>query len=268
MIDSILLSIFTFIFFLIAIYYFEKVDFAFLKNGKEIQLSTVTLSLIFFSVIAFFGFATWFIISKGNKNILQTFYILLYTIGFLLTLFLFSPKSKLWIFLTIIFTGIFLATILNYHVQFLQDIFMASSILWVGAAVFKKLDLKIRYFLVFLIIFMFIDIYNIYLYKPDSTFSDEALLLNGLILFGNYLLGIGDFFLSYLAINAVQKDISKNAAIILSLIIAFSRFFIRLILPQFHGEIPYSIIIAPATLIIYMLYNPLVLQNIIYESPM
>ena len=111
--------------------------------------------------------------------------------------------------------------------------------------------------MLFLIIFLAIDVYNIYFYKPNVAFSDETLLLNGLIIFGNYLLGIGDFFLSYLAINAVQKDVSKRAAIILALVIAFARFFIRLLFPAYNGDIAYSIIIVPGTLIAYMFYSPL-----------
>jgi hypothetical protein len=179
MLDSFLLSLFAFIFFLLSIWYFEKIDFTFLQKGKPLKLSVASLGLIFFMVIAVVGFITWFLVSKGAQNSLKNFYIVIYTLGFLLTWLLVLPKRKFWIILPILITGIFLTGILKYRSQLLQNIYMAASILWVGASVFKKLNLKLKYFLLLIVVWMAIDVYNIYFYKPHLLFSDQTLLLNG-----------------------------------------------------------------------------------------
>ncbi|MCX6784375.1 MAG: hypothetical protein NTV81_00315, partial [Candidatus Komeilibacteria bacterium] len=72
------------------------------------------------------------------------------------------------------------------------------------------------------------------------------------IIFGGSLLGIGDFFLSYLVINFIQKEVSTKIAIIASVIIASGTLAIYFLYPYINGNIPYSILIVPLTLIIYL----------------
>lgn len=252
MINSFLLSLFMFVFLLLSIFLFDKVDFNFLKTGREIKLNQRLFSIIVTAVILMSGMITWLVIYKGGPSTLQFFYILIFSGGFFISLFLILAKLKHPLILSAIITSLILLIILWIQSQLLQNFFMAFSLLWVGPFVLKKLNLRLKYFLLFIIAFALIDIYNIYFTKIYSGFSDDELLLNGLIIFGDYLLGIGDFFLAYLVTSFVKKEASFSATIILALIISFTRFVFRLLSPDYSQDIPYSMVIVPATIIIYL----------------
>lgn len=252
MTDSLLLSVFVFAALAFVIHVYDKIDFGFLSKGHEIKLSSKSLIFIFSFVILLGVFGTWLILSDGGTDLLQYFYIATFAVGSFLSWILIFPKSRRNTLLGILVIAIFILLILTTQSQLLQNIFMAFSILWVGPAVFKKLKIRRTYFLIFLAIFLFIDIYNVYIAHPLVSSSEINFLLNGYVLFGNFALGIGDFFLAYLAINSVQKDTSKTAAIIVAFCIAFARLVLPAFLANQYGDVPYSIIIVFFTVLAYL----------------
>lgn len=251
MLDSFLLSVFMFVFCILALWVFAKADFEFLKQGPQLRLSYLSVIAIVVTVVGLSAAGSWYALTQANQSVLQGFYIIFFSLGFLLSWIIIFPKSKIWLPIGCLVTGSFLFAIFASHSQLLQNIFMACSALWIGPVVFKRLHLKFRYFIAGIILFLVIDIYNVYFTHSSVAFSDDTLLLNGLIVFGSWLLGIGDFFLAYLTVNAVQKDMSKTTAVVLSAVIAFARFFIRLFFPHYNHDIPYFLIITPATLVAY-----------------
>ncbi|MBV9349656.1 MAG: hypothetical protein JO026_02795 [Patescibacteria group bacterium] len=252
MVDSFLLSAFAFLFFLFAILVYRQVDFAFLKQGEDIRLSKNVFLFIVLITITVFGTATWFIMSFSGPFVLQTFYICLFAAGTMLSMYLLFPKRFGWYVANIGIISLTVPAILVYHSQLLENIFMAFSLLWVGPVIFKKFRLTSGYVLAGMSLFSLINIYDVYLASPSSpAFGDETLLLNGLISFGNVALGMGDFFLAYIAVNAVQKHVSMRTAVALAFFIAFARFCIRGLFPYYQADIAYSVVITFGTLIIF-----------------
>jgi len=252
MFDSLFLSLFAFIFFLFSIYTFEKVNFQFLEKGKQFNLSRLCLIFIISAVILVVTIATWILLNQASEIILQYFYPSIFTVSFFFSCLLFLPKTKFWAFLDFLMTFIFLGVIFKFHFQILENIFLAFANLWVAPVVLKKLNIKTKYLLIFIIFFLLYDIINIYFIKPDFTVFD-SFILGGSIVFGGSLLGIGDFFLAYLVINAARKDISKKIAVMLAFFIAFASLFIYFLSPDYSGNFPYSMIITPAVLIVYVI---------------
>ncbi|MBI2636685.1 MAG: hypothetical protein HYW81_00625 [Parcubacteria group bacterium] len=129
---------------------------------------------------------------------------------------------------------------------------MATSILWVGAVIFRRFDLHLKYFVLFILFFAIIDFINIYLLKTQTVFSDELFILNGLVTIGSFVLGIGDFFLGYLIVSAAKHHYTTWHALLLALLLPLPRFFIRVLIPELEGaEFPYSLFMVPITLFVY-----------------
>jgi hypothetical protein len=252
MFDLFFLSFFAFIFFLLSIYLYGRADFQFLEKGKQFKLSRLSLTLIVVLIILVVAMVTNFLLNQASETTLQYFYILIFSISFFLSCFLFLPKTRFWFLFDFIITLLFLGVILKYHFPILENVFLAASYLWVAPVVLKKFKIKTIYLIFFFILFLFYDVVNIYLIKPDFAVFDR-LVLGGSIVFGGSLLGIGDFSLAYLAVNTVRRDFSQSFAIRLAFFIAFANFFIYFLWPNYGNNIPYSVVITPTALFIYCL---------------
>jgi len=252
MLDSLILSLFVFAACLVALLAYDKISFDFLSRGKDLQLSPQKIVVICGVAVAVCAGLAWLVIRDGGPNLLQYFYIVLFSLGFYFTLILLLPRSRLIILSELLAVCLMVWLILVTGSTFLQNIILAGCLLWVGPLVLKKLKIKTRYVLAFLILFMIIDVYDIYFAQPAaSVFSDAHFVLNGLIQSGNWVLGIGDFLVAYIAVNVIQKDISIKAAILAALMIAFFRFFFHVAFPNYAEALPYSLVITPTALVIY-----------------
>lgn len=271
MLDSFILSVFIVIFLWFAILFYPKFNLDFLAKGKNIRLSNLTVGLIIIAT-ALIGLtlAALFIYVSGPQ-LLQFFYLGLYTFSWLITyFFLFNFKKILWrAVFSFSASLILLLIVLKFSSQFYQNLFMAGSLIWLGPVIFQKLNFsslkkfKINFKLIIVILFSvaIIDAYNIYLSPSSGVYSDAGFFLNGMITFGNFSSGIGDIFLMYLIIGLTQKLWRQKPALILAFLLAFARFFLRLIPGLNNVVIPYYLIIVPITLIFWLIIYLINEQN-------
>lgn len=264
MLDSFILSLFIFVFLWFAIRLYPKFSLDFLAKGKNIRLSNLAVALILITTASIVGGLTALFIYVSGPQLLQLFYIGLYTLSSLITLFfLFNLPKILWRSLAAI-TGslLLLLVVLKIPSQFFQNLFMAGSLLCLGPVIFQKLNfqslkkfkINFKLIIVILVAVAIIDIYNVYFSPSSGIYSDEGFFLNGLITFGKFSLGIGDFFLMYLIIGLTQKLWQTKPAVILAVFLAFARFFLRLLFPELSNvDIPYYLIIVPITLIFWLI---------------
>ena len=194
------------------------------------------------------------VISKSSPELLQIFYIVLFVISLTMTLFFLLNLKRTYIRLLLsLSVSICLLYLLSvYPTSLTQNLFMSASILWVGIVVFKRFNVRLKYFIPFMLFFAIIDSINVYVLKTYTTFSDELFILNGLVAIGPFILGIGDFFLAYLIVSAARRYHTIWYALLLAVLLPLPRFFIRVLIPELEGaEFPYSIFMVPIALLVY-----------------
>ena len=265
MLDSFILSLFIFVFLWFAILLYPKFNLEFLAKGKNIRLSNLAVALILIATALIGGGLAALFIYVSGPQLLQFFYIILYTLSWLFTLFfLFKINKIIWRGLTALAGSlVLLLLVLKLPSQFFQNLFMVGSLLWLGPVIFQKLSfqslkkfkINFKLIIVILVSVTIIDVYNIYFSPASGLYRDEGFFLNGMITFGNFSLGIGDFFLMFLIIGLTQKLWQTKPALILAFSLAFARFFFRLLLPGLNNvDIPYYLIIVPITLIFWLIF--------------
>ena len=205
------------------------------------------------------GFAYFYIYLSGPQ-LLQLFYIVIFTLAWVIGLFFLLPVHRLSLRLAL---SCFISLGLLAGVEFFsngiwQNLFMALSLVWAGPVLVRKFHIQVRWASVVLLFCMLVDIYNILFATGGSSpsFSDETFFVNGAIVFHSALLGIGDFFLALLVVAFTQKKFGPRAALVLAFFIAVPRVVIRPLFNQLEGvTIPYYILIVPATLFFWWLLS-------------
>jgi len=252
--DSLLLSVFFGLFLIVEILLFPVFDFSFMSRGKILTISKKMTVAILAAAIFLSVSISSIVISKSSPELLQIFYIVLFVISLTMTLFFLLNLKRTYIRLLLsLSVSICLLYLLSvYPTSLTQNLFMSASILWVGIVVFKRFNVRLKYFIPFMLFFAIIDSINVYVLKTYTTFSDELFILNGLVAIGPFILGIGDFFLAYLIVSAARRYHTIWYALLLAVLLPLPRFFIRVLIPELEGaEFPYSIFMVPIALLVY-----------------
>ncbi|MFA6908840.1 MAG: hypothetical protein WC289_03045 [Patescibacteria group bacterium] len=251
--SSFLLSCFFFIFLLLSIEAYRRLDLSFLSTGRKIIVSRRAMMLfIGIDVAVAVGIGYLFIYHSGPV-LLEYFYGVLFYLSTVIGCLLFVPiqnvKKRIWA--AVVIPAPFFVLGIFTHWQWMQNVLMAISVVWVGAFIFRKFTVSRMWFSVALLAAMAVDAYNVFVATaPSELFSDAQLLFNGDIIFGSAILGIGDFFLASLIVAGVYKQFGWKRALMVAVCIAFARIVLRLLIPSLEGlVIPYYIVIVPIALV-------------------
>ena len=222
-----------------------------LAGGRTIKLAKGQLFLLLVSVALVIAWAVNYLLWQAGAQLLQIFYYLVYGLGLSFSIVLLLSDLR-WRYLALsgLALGFAIIIILGNASAILQNIIMALSLVWVGPLVFKKFELRPRYFLAVLLAFAAVDACNVYIgpgAKP--AVSDDGLLFNGLVASGSYLLGMGDFLLAGLAVCFVFKYLGRQRAVWLAVLLAAVRFLLRWLWPAYTADIPYAAVIALITIL-------------------
>lgn len=260
--ESLLLSIFFFGALVAELLYFKyaRLDFAFLKKGRQLSLSRRNIILIMAAGFVVFCWLGYQMITGANVFGLQLFYGLIYACSLIITLFLVLPGKKPWLRLaeSVIISVLLLTVIYKIPVQLGQNIYMAAAVLWVAPIVFRQFKINKNLFFIIITIGMVMDILFVWVLKGDNkiTFSDQYMVFNGLVSVGEYYLGIGDFLMGYLLIGALSCYRSDRVALWLAVLLALPRFLIRVVFPSLAGMVfPYYLFMVPIFFLVYFLAN-------------
>ena len=249
---SLLLSSFFSVFLFVQIYLRNRFDFDLIKVGRTIALPSKTAVSLFVAVGAIGAGIAYFAMIASGPVFLQIFYIALFAISFWIGIFFVVPAKSAWHRLCV---GFGIATLLLWLVLVFQNTlfdntYMVSSLLWVAPFIFWRWNIKRSHFIVFILVFMAIDIFNIYVGEQKMIFSDEFFSLNGMIRFGEFELGIGDFIFGYLTVEAAVRYSGKGTAVALAVLLSLPRFLIRIIVPDAAGMVfPYTMFMVPIVLV-------------------
>lgn len=247
------LTFFFFIFLVVQIMTFQLFEFSFLENGNQIRISTKNFLLIVLGIFILVGSITFFILNSNMIASLLFLYTLMFLFSTFLTFFLTlkieSPLKKSLAAVTI--SSIIVSLVLLFPVGILKNILIAGSLLWVAPVLLKKFKIKKPHLFAFMFLFMLFDIYNVYYLTPQTSPSYNYFTLNGYIEFGRLALGMGDFFLGYLAVSLLYLEKGYLKATILALLISLPLLAIGFL--SLKHEFPYTIFIVIPALLIYFL---------------
>lgn len=254
--DSIALSIIVLLFLLAETALYQWADLSFMKRGKDI-IVPFWLAVVLFSTIITIGAAVAYVfLYHGSAEGLQTFYAALYVVLWFANALFFLHIQPLvrraWVSLAIGIGASTLGLLVTHPAA--QNVIMLSSLLWISPVVARQFKrLSPLWVALGMTTFALIDTVNVFFARPSTLFSDEKLLLNGIITSGTFTLGIGDFILAYLVVGLTERFYGKKSAIMLACIVPLPRLFIRLAIPALTGRvIPYSLFIVLPALIIFI----------------
>lgn len=233
----------------------RRLDFDFLEFGRQQKVHPVVLmAMILVTIVCvWFGYQ---IISGNNLHNLQVFYAGLFGGALAISLMLFIRIKHLgWrISLALFWSSVLVFVAWKFNNDLVDAIIMASALLWIGPAVTKLWRLPIGVHLGVLFTFMLIDVNNILnISGSEGVLSDAALRFNGIITFGDYSLGIGDFFIGYWAMTVIAQNKSWAIIALAAFLISFTRWFLRLSLQLDGIVLPYTVVIVPVTLLVMLL---------------
>lgn len=263
MADSLVLSIFFLCTLVAEIFYFKyaRLDFAFLRRGEELRLNKNGIILFTLIVFAIFYWIGYQIIIGANILGLQLFYESIYFCSLTITLFLIfgGEKPKLKLALAVVLSALLSAIVYKTPFQLGQNIYMALALLWVAPVVFRQLKINKNLFFILVVVGMVADILCVWVLRGGAAkvaFSDEYLSLNGLVTFGDYYLGIGDFLMGYLLVGALNFYNSGKVALLLAILLSLPRFLMRVVFPSLAGAVfPYYLFMVPIFFLAYFLAN-------------
>ncbi len=257
-IDSFFLSLFFGVCLAVEVWLYPHLDLSFLQRGRAVTVSKRVVVFAAAVIAAIALIVSLLILHRGSPYLLQLFYIIFFTFSaalFIVFVVRVHPLLPRFI-MGILVACILLVGTLIFPYSLLQNIFMAASILWVGPIVFRRFSLSLPLFFIILVAFALIDTYNISIVTLPSLFSDESFVYNGIITVGEYMLGIGDFFLGYLMVSAARRYLGIYPAYLLVVLLPLPRFFIRIIIPMLAGVIfPYSLFMVPLSLIVFLVFR-------------
>ena len=219
-----ILSLFFLFFLILQILILEKGTFddSFLKKGKDVKVSTrfviiTTLSLVVLLWALYMLFAQ----QRPLDQILYT-NTFLYTTGiFLIFFIIYTSKNQLQRFFVSLLCAVLLVCLaLLTESNMLKNIVTVGSLLWVSFLCFRYLKINRIYLIAFLEVFMVFDMYNVLVLHPVLATTSYYLFFDGYIEFGRHALGMGDFFVAFLAIGLVWADRGIRRSIVLACLIA------------------------------------------------
>lgn len=253
---SFFLSLFFSVFLFLEIWTFRRFNFDVLRVGREVSVSRQAMILASLGMAVICMVFSYLALTVAGPEFLQTFYIALFSVSFLVLVFFLLPvvsrlRYRALAALLISFLALWL--VLEFPGEFLQNLFMAAALLWVGPFIFRRWRISLKFFLIFILAFTAFDVYNIYFSGQPTIFSDEFFFLNGLVKMGEFELGIGDFIFAYLSVAAALTYFRKSAAVSLAILLPLPRFFIRILFPGLAGAVfPYTIFMAPLVLLVFI----------------
>ncbi|MFA4872467.1 MAG: hypothetical protein WC659_00830 [Patescibacteria group bacterium] len=257
-IDSFLLSLFFSVCLAAEVWLYSHLDLSFLQRGRVVTVSQRVVGFVATVTAAIALIISFLILHRASPYLLQLFYIIFFTFSaalFIVLVVRLRPLLPRFI-LGILIAFILLIVTLIFPYSLLQNIFMAVSILWVGPIVFRRFSLSLPLFFIILVVFALIDTYNISIVTLPSLFSDESFAYNGLVTVGEYMLGIGDFFLGYLMVSAARHYLGRAPAYFLAALLPIPRFLIRIIIPILAGAtFPYSLFMVPLSLTVFFMFR-------------
>jgi hypothetical protein len=137
--------------------------------------------------------------------------------------------------------------------------YIVGSLLWVGPMIFQRFKIQSAYFIVFLLGFSILDIVNVYVINPGVPSSEHkitasvpTMLVSGYVRFGSFMIGMGDFVLSFVAVSWIKRYKGISAALFAAVLIAVPLVFIRLIDPV--NDIPYAPFVTIPAVSVFFLF--------------
>ncbi len=250
MLNSLILSLFFFVF-LCAEVFLPAFNFFNQKSRKLNQIPALYALFGIVLTIILSVIITSLILASNNLHILQLLYFIIFGLSLVLCPFLITAKYRL---VGLSVSIALLIALFFWPLQSLQNIVMATALLWVGPFIVNQQWLRPKYFFSIFSLAGLIDIYNIVIAPSNGAENDITLILNGNITFSEYSLGIGDFLFGAIAVAWLNLYCGKKSTIIAAVLIAFIRFCIRLLFPSL-GDIPYLAVISLVAIATYYIYK-------------
>ncbi|MBU1890196.1 hypothetical protein KJ782_01755 [Patescibacteria group bacterium] len=255
--NTILLATFLLIFNIISILIFKKYSFSFSHAKTSDKLKNPVTIIILTAVGASLAIFAWWMFRFASAEHYNLFIALIFTFSWITNLFyLFRFENSLTrLVVSFILTDILLLLVMAFPNQLLQNIYMAASLLWVGPVLLRRLKIRIELFITFIFLFMAYDIVSVLYTTPVELTESTEVVLNGLIQFQGQILGVGDFLLAFLMINAAQHFFGKIPALLIAIWTPLPLLLLRFVFPEMIGLIlPYTLFIVPPALLIYYIW--------------
>jgi hypothetical protein len=241
--SALLLTSFFFIFILIQIYSFKLYNFHFLRKGRDVHMSSKSVAAISALVVALFLYVTIFVLTRGVDSLITYFYTFLFIICIFFTTFFLLPVQRVALrtLLSLTVASLLVSITVLLQLPILNNILIAASLLWVSPTLIKKLNIKKEYLLLFFAVFTIFDVYNVLFLRPDISSLYQYAGLSSYVEFGRYMLGMGDFFLAYLAVGELYASHGQKKALILTILMVVPLLVLNLF--PVGVDIPYSVFI-------------------------
>jgi len=253
--DALILAGFFLLCLLVQVGVYPHIDMTVGVRGKSIRVSNqVVISVLVGFFVLALGLAFSLTVDEGPSG-LQQILIGLFTLSWLILLnhILRNVGTGVRLALSALLTSALVLLVFTYPHVLLQNVFMACALLWVGPVMFRRYRIRIRWFLLGLLILLIIDVVNIALVYSDETIMVTPGFLSGIIVFGNSLLGIGDILLGYLIVSASLRYHGTGTAFLLALLIAIPIVIREFITPLADVMLPYYAVMVPVTFAVYAL---------------
>lgn len=222
MLSSLIIQAFFFLIALIIqIELFSRFHFDFLRHGKDIKVSPYIVGLLSGIAVGGAGFVTYTFLTARSHSILEYFYLLFFTLNWFITICFLIQVNRLYhrFLISISVALILTALMLQLQSNLLQSIYIAGSLLWVGPMIFQRFKIQSGYFILFLLSFSILDIVNVYVINPGVTSTGQGLItstpvsvIGGYVTFGTFMIGMGDFVLSFVAVSWIKRYKGISAA--------------------------------------------------------
>ncbi|MBI2984966.1 MAG: hypothetical protein HYY50_05085 [Candidatus Kerfeldbacteria bacterium] len=252
MADSWWLSVFYVVFLMLSAWVTERGTLAGIQSKRPLAADRLRLVTVSGLLVVMVSAVMTLVLAHGDRDRLTTLNLLLTAGGVFLTAFLVLPAAQISTRVVVSLACTIVGTLVGWFVpgSLVEMIVMAVSLLWVGLAVTKILRLPLGGHLVLLTMMMLMDIYNIWLTPSTGSASDKTSQLpqlhyDGIFAFGDYSLGIGDFFIGAWAVGVLVIFRHQRLAFIGAAMIGMFRFFYRFWPGLETVTIPYTIVIVP-----------------------
>lgn len=226
------------------------------REGKPIALPKIAAVFLLTGVALVFAAAAWWLFHSASRTLLELLFAFVFGGGWVVNALYFLPPrvGQSRVALSLIIGVVLIGAVYAFPFSLARNLFTIGSLLWLGPMIFRRFSLPLRYFNLGLVLFTLFDIFAIYVVQSDEIIISQAkpLVLNGLIQVGGHLIGIGDFFIGYLIVNAAQHFFSQRLAWALAVWIPLPMVLLPWLWPSGLGQtFPYTMFITPVALAAY-----------------